>query len=549
MENNDDTATNDEPQTGLEANNGTLVTNWWSHRIALLWSKTWGKIVAVGVIVGIVASGIGLVVFLKSNLQEAERAKQSQRKFRVLVPLLASSQEYLRFMELALGERYDEEKYSKKVSRDFLNAIKASADYWFAEYKPVNESFFNKERVDFYHFPEGYDKETYKQAFERALLQAMHDNTEVVGVIGNVTSTVTQEYGKLCGGRETSPGIQEYGKLHEGNVRFPMILPLATATNVTHQLINNGVPAVLRLPPANEKQTKLISDFLLNQPGKAAVRALIVKDLTNLVYSTDLVDSFRTHFVLNPLETAQNIKILAPGAKSSLPFGRVLGVMPAGGETGAPFLYPAIDRLQPDALLLFGMTECALETLLQARASRLQSKYTILTDGSVDEYLIPRVVGILSQDQIKSIYLTFPLETPEHPCVKPVMSGLEEKDRRNLDMTHAIYVIDAAQIMLTVLEEKIVRQHDPRPASVSVAETIDKWRKDAERNRTKSIDIKFPCSDRKYIIDQFGNTTNIEYHIFRADFSKKSGIKGTINQVDVQWKHHEKCPCFDHKGR
>jgi hypothetical protein len=521
------------------------IKNWWQGVSRLT------KIISAGIaLIGLISAILGIRTWWQDDAKAQFAVKQAKRKFRVLVPLFASSQEYLRFMELGLGEWYDEEKYSKKVSRDFLNAIKASANNWFANYKPVKEMPFDKEKVDFYHFPEGYDEETYKKSFEMALQHAMHDGREVVGVIGNVTSTVTQEYGKLCGGKVVSSVIEEYGKLHEGNMKFPMILPLATATNVTHQLINSGVPAVLRLPPANEKQTKLISDFLLNQPGKAAVRALIVKDLSNLVYSTDLVDNFRTHFVLDPLETAQNIRRLAPNAQSSLPFGRILGVMPAGGERGAPFLYPAIERLQPDALLLFGMTECALETLLQADASRLQTKYTILTDGAVDEYLIPRVVGILSENQIKSIYLTFPLENPEHPCVNPVMSVLEEKDRRNLDMTHAIYVIDAAQIMLSVLEERIVKQGDARPASVSVAETIDKWRKEAERNKSKSIEIKFPCSDRKYIIDQFGNTTNIEYHIFRAEFSKRSMIKGTVNQIEVKWKHHEQCPCADHqKGR
>src|SRR5258708_4625176 len=449
----------------------TVLSPVFSKKVLRVPIKGWTILTGVLVLFG---GCIGVIQWNKWNDDAARleaRKKQNGRRFRVLVPLLASKEEYLRYIELK-DKRYDEfnNTFSRKVSRDVQNAVKAGEEAWFAKFKLRDGRTLSRDRVDFYFFPEGTDDETHEQAMAKAMDDAKKDGFEVVGVIGNVTSTATLGYGKLC-------GKEKYN--------LPMILPMATATNLTHSLRVSNVPAILRIPPANDKQAKLISDLLLTT-ANPALRTLIVKDLSNPVYSGDLVDSFRQSYVQKPLEKIERFESEFPGQRIPIQFGRILGVVPAGGDGGNPFMYSALQKVNPDALVLFGMTDFSLETIAQTRASGLKYRYLILTDGAVDEYLLPRLVSVLNDRQLRNTYLTFPLSVPMPQDLKKIMSVIGKNGRRNLEMTHALYVADAVQISLTILTTGIIEKDQTNSANHILTEGLKNWTAEAEKQHIDS---------------------------------------------------------------
>ena len=504
-----------------------------------------------------------------SYFQNEKKQTFDARKFRVLVPLQANTKEYLEYMKRDITVSYSStpynldglrKEYSSKVSKNILEMIIAANGHWFEENRKLT-----KERIDFYFFPEGTDSDenSYQRSFEKALVKAKYDDREIIALIGNVSSSVTKKYGEFCG-KDNIEITKENAKIlkdkeiklrkniDNGYIlpsKIPMLLPLATATSLTDDLRVSGVPALIRLPPANDKQAKFISDFLLNIKNKnsPALKAVIAKDLSNPVYSEDLVENFRANYVQQPLKDIQDMR-----AKTNLDltvpdnFGRILSVIPIGNKPGqfsSPFLYPTIKSLNPDTLIIFGMTNTSLETLAQTKASGLVFKYIILSDGAVDEYLVPRIASLVN-NQVQNIYLTFPL-----PCsipkeveriLSPTLQSTGIDIRQDFSLTHALYVADSAFIVLDLLEKIVNDESMPsEDGRILIGSSIKKWQDSATNETGNVIDVKFPKSDRSYKIDRFGNVINIDYHLFHAIIKNKS--RGTV--LDVDWVHDkEQCP-------
>ena len=546
----------------------------------------------LGSIVGGLFALIGVYasyIEIDNRKQAGEEKKQQQQiaesKFRVLVPLQASSKEYLDFMQMEPGASYDQDgkngEFSSKVAQNIRDSIKAAYLAWFA----LPDKKLSKEKIDFYFFPEGFDDKSYSRAFERALVEAHLAGRKVIALIGNASSSATQKYGEFCGmqyielSAESKKLLNERGKnyielsaeskklldeLTESgkpkamvlDSKISMLLPLATATSLTHSLRVDGVPAALRLPPANDRQAKFIADFLLKPvtpaaendkqvKNPAAIRTIVVKDLSNPVYSEDLLEGFRENYVQQPLAEYEKYKSLYPDSKPPNNFGRILSVMSVGGKPGnlsTPFLYPMMTELKPEALVIFGMTNTSLETLAQVKASKLNFKYIILTDGAVDEYLISRIASMVDPAQLKNIYLTFPL-----PCVMPTALDtiLQQKfgmgRKRDFELTHALYVTDSTFIVLSMLE-KLAQAGWSKPAKQFVEETITEWRDSAKGSSSKAIIAEFLPSKRDYMIDHFGNTTNLDYHLYRVEVPK--GLSDSNHgRSNIKWIHAlEMCP-------
>lgn len=496
---------------------------------------------AVAGLTGLTA--FGLIFFLGDRWQ-------AQRKYRVLVPLYAGNQEYLDFIGKYNG-RFPISEFQRKVSIDTLYALEAGKSAWFRQY-PQDKNL-KSENFDFYYFPEGYDEPSYKAAFEKAMSVADEEDVEVIAAIGHVTSTATKAYASF------------YGKQ-----RLPLIMPMATATDLTNYLRGTWrVPAILRLVPTNAKQSELLSSFLLNN---GAYRVIIAKDLSNPAYSGDLVEGFRTHFVTQPFEIQRKKKPADNRPMFLVNHGEIVAVIPAGGESGAPVTYPEIKEMTSDAFVMIGMTNFSLETLAQARASSVNAKFTVFTDGAIDEDLLPRVNSLLSdanknrriiRDRIPVkgiIYISFPLD-------EPMPKQLEEKifnqfhewggPPRNLAMTHSLYVVDAAQIVLQLIKGSVADQGYSLFASArgAVADKIEEWNK---KNVT-SENFSTYDPQRKYKLDTSGNALNIEYHLYRAslpgvterdikefadDKTKGYAIK---RWASIAWVHDEACPAPSHK--
>lgn len=502
--------------------------------------------------------GVGVVSLYSSGADWL----QSRRKYRILVPLYASSQEYLDYMGIKDGH-YPKGNIKRKVSVDTIFALEAAKDAWFEVERNKNLKSITPDNVNFYYFPEGYDETSYEAAFNKAMETAKNDEVEVVGVIGHVTSTVTHAYGRFYG-RE----------------RLPLVLPLSTATDLTNYLRGTcKVPAVLRLPPSNDKQAELISKFLSDQQ---ALRVILVKDLSNPEYSDDLIEGFRNHFVSEPFESQRKIAKSERRPMYLVDHGQILAVLPTGGSTGMPIMYPGLKELNADALVLASMTAASYEALAQARTEGVAAKFTILTDGAIDEDLLPRVNRLISNDELQSevkarmktvlwqppkvpiegkIYITFPLDEPLPKVLyEEVLKNFHRLDgelgERNLEMTHTQYAVDAAQILLSTLKTEVAEAgyswlQEPRDA---ISAKINKWN---DAKITEKLVFSYD-ENRRYNLDGAGNTLQIPYHLYTAtlpgltaenkdaffDAKANNQAKEKLKEywAGVKWVHDPSCP-------
>lgn len=509
-------------------------------------SQLSSKIKVTAVVLGIVTiAGTAFTIYQVRKDSQKEKADQIQanRRFRILVPLFASNQEYLNYMKLPAHAKYRIEDLSRKVSSDTAKTVNAARSAWLKSPNGVSlSSSFPADKVDFYFYPEGTNDDSYRRAYLKALDEAKNDGYEPVAIMGHVTSTVTLACGDIY--RKITQENNEKAKSEDDKeklIPLPMILPLSTATSLTYSLSLNDGPAVVRLPPANDRQTELISDFL---NFKRANRVTIVKDLSNTIYSDDLIDSFHSHFVDEPF---RNKSLLD---QFQVQHGEILATVPAGGTSGEPFLHTGISSIRGDALLLFAMTEVSLETIAEARAIGFTAKYTLLTDGAIDEHLIPRANALISGQgraragvvpDSNTLYLTFPLDEPLPGKLKGVLAEVPESntqssvsdpdDPKNLSMTHAIYVTDAVQILLTILYRNLMIAKNPSPGRDVISSIFHDWQ------RGGKIDgVSFSYDpERIYQIDAFGNSINMKYHLFKAILP--GIVKGKLDLKAFKWVH------------
>jgi hypothetical protein len=476
-------------------------------------------------ILGIIASITSLIGLIFGALSWMTPAAATHpRKYRILVPLQANSSEYSAYMQRE-GNVTFEGRYTNKASQNIREIVNAAQKQWLAD--PNQRVLPGKDDIDFFCFPEGHEgeKESFERAFDHALKAAKAADREVVAVLGNVSSTSTLKYGDFC-----------------GTHKLPMILPLATATNLLHELGVRKVPAVLRLPPPNDKQAQVISDFLLNQ--KNIQQTVVVKDLTNDAWSRDLVDNFRESYVQKPLSD--------PKAREAGKFGHIISVVPVGGPETQPFLYSILGGSpQEDALLVIGMTNASVETLTQAKTSNANYTYTILTDGAVDEYLDRQIISIQGEKALHNLYLAFPV-----PCVMPeALKGyIKAGPSLNVDdfkMTHALYVADGAYIIMSMLNNGLKDNAEASGRQI-IIDAIDKLRSDAKQRENdmlargelpkepvgQPINFTLPFNidgSRQYIIDKAGNNINASYYLFNI-------VAAPTGKSSIDWKRAKDMP-------
>ncbi len=481
------------------------------HRDIHHWSAVLTIVLAVPVVIGFLLSAYNWAT---------TKPTPPFKKYRVMVPLQANSSEYSAFMQTEGPDATFEGRYTNKASQNIREIVKAAKKQWFADPNVNRAALPTSDDIDFFSFPEGHEgeKESYERAFHHAIKAAKDAQREVIAVLGNVSSTSTLKYGEFC-----------------GKYKLPMILPLATATNLLHELGVRKVPAVLRLPPPNDKQAKAVSDFLLQRDIQQTV---VIKDLTNDAWSRDLVDNFRENYVQRPLSDQE--------ARKAGKFGQIISVVPVGGPETQPFIYPILSGSEQDALLVIGMTNASVETLTQAKASKANFTYTILTDGAVDEYLDTQIISIQGKESLHNLYLSFPV-----PCVLPealksyidVEAGLKVADFK---MTHALYVADGAFIIMSMLNNGLKDNADASGRQI-IVDAINKLKSDAKQSEDERmargepqrdpvgqliiLPLPFNSSEnRKYVIDKTGNNTNASYYLFNIVAGSSAG------RTAIDWK-------------
>lgn len=497
----------------------------------------YGKLGLFSIIAGI----IGLPMAFFAVTFDSCKTVPSPRNFTVLVPLAATSSEYNAFIEN--GEYKG--KYNNKASQNIRDILEVS----FTEWKKNNpNSPFD---IEFFCFPEGYadDRTSFEQAFNKALKITKDKKREVVASLGNISSTSTLEYGNFCGRKDQ---------------QIPMILPLATATNLTKSLALKKVPAVLRLPPTNDKQSAVISQFLFDNE---VYKSVVVKDLSNETYSSDLIEGFRENYVQNPLGKKDS-------SQKEISFGEILGTIPASGKETPPFLYKELGG-KDNGLIVAGMTNSAIEILAQINASGAIYKRIVLTDGAVDEYLGERIMkiqaGSKAEKNIESVpnaeektsteqgfenlYLSFPSPcTMNQSLEKYIENDARLKEKQiDFEMTHSLYVADAAYIILSELKRAISNGSTKEGKFIltSFIEKLKETAKTREKDNVDKgdyksiagdkIDLELPFNnidERRYIIDKNGNNIAANYYLYKM--SKKSD--GKIKWIPVMLAKSELPP-------
>lgn len=409
----------------------------------------WTWIVALAALVGL---------FSVSILDVPDRLLP--KTYAILVPVYTTAEEYQTFMRAeSLKDALQLKPYAREISEEFRKAVELAKTRWEASERASDLAA----RTVFLFFPEGVgdrDSGTYQSAFDHALTLAKRANAKVAGAIGHVTSTATEIYAPLYARENLS-----------------LILPLATATSLMDTLASRGVEAI-RLVPNNRRQAESLARFLLNggQPRPVSLaarerwpRAVVVADMSNPAYSTDLLREFRDQFCRSPLVNAK---------EWDAPHGQILASIPAGSP-GVPALAAAdLQSLRPDALVVLGMTEVALESLAQAEAAGLKARFTLMTDGAIDDYLLQRIHAIqrsapsgadpCDDGLAKELESKSAGEAPDSSELVPGAGRLilsfpmSETDRQTLqtldlspryEMSHSLYVMDAATLMLAALDD------------------------------------------------------------------------------------------------
>lgn len=405
------------------------------------------------------------------------------REYRILVPLYSTSAEYLDFMNGV--DMQSSTSYSRKAARDVVLTINATKAAWL---KGKEDALSLDRRIEFFFFPEGTNDNEYRAAFGKAT----DTDRTVVAAIGHVTSTVTMAYGKLY-----------------GEAGIPLVAPMATATDVPHSLRSEyGVPAVLRLPPSNKAQAEFLAACLLKAGD---LSSLILRDLSNPTYSLDLVAQFRTPFVRGPIE-----------AKSE-DIGRILGVAPIGDSQTPLLVDPNLALLGPSAILFFGMTEPSLEALIQLSVANVKADRLVFTDGAVDESLRLRLRNLVSSKVLrdsaylagKKVYMTFPLPQPLAENVDSLVRGgfLRNVQPEELEMTHATYILDAAQVLLILMRDEVLKSGYPWRAKKLMSLRLNKFSE--QPAQLVHGDLMY-YQGVAYYVDPVGSTTDRRYYLYSA---------------------------------
>lgn len=446
------------------------------------------------------------------------RARVFPQKYTILVPLYSTTDEYLRFM------RGESPEFSREIATEVLAAVDLAKANWVNSVEAQQSDRVElMSRVEFFFFPEGVSDASYPRAFQRAMEIQKERDREVVASIGHVTSTATENYAALY-----------------ADENLPLVLPLATATSLIDSLSSQGVEAV-RLVPNNRKQAQRIARFLLGREtdlkegwgvdGDHLPRVIVATDMSNSTYSSDLLDEFRNYFSRLPFKESQRY------ARGGVRHGQILASIPLGANSTGTLMASSLRELSPDALVLFGMTELALEVMAQAEAAGATAPLAVMTDGAIDDYLLPRVDAIRSEGRrIRSIQangteppvagekmivtgldrllLSFPMSQDDWQRWETISTTTQPR------MSHGLYVMDAAQILIDAIkryeEGSLLTQRNPRRF---IASEFRRWKQEGSITATLTHG-----RSRQYRIDSRGENLKDCYHLWGIEENDKGNL-------------------------
>jgi hypothetical protein len=134
------------------------------------------------------------------------------------------------------------------------------------------------------------------------------------------------------------------------------------------------------------------------------------------------------------------------------------------------------------------------------------------------------------------IYMPFPLECPLPERLQSVLKKVLNK--RNLEMTHAQYVVDAVHIILTILYENVVTADykQTKNARKIIGEIMDDYVSHDQ------IPVMFKGDAKPYGLDNYGSCNSVDYHLYSVELPGDLADLKNEDLEKAKWDHDKDCP-------
>ncbi len=323
--------------------------------------------------------------------------------------------------------------FEDKISNDIVQTL-SNAKSAFDLKNQVRD-----EKVKFVTYPEGRNADERLQIARAQIAQAASEKRPVVAIIGHTTSQATLD---------TSSVYADNG--------ISVLIPYATKSGIAEEVSRPGangkrVPRALAFPPSNKSQAKSIADFLRDRGARSIV---VFRDAANRAYSDDcanelvkILENDATADGKNPIEVVADVAV--------------------GGEFGRWYNTQDVTLANADAYVIISMAKPSLEIVRQVVRSPFPTwpKFIVLTDGAIDDYLVPRISRTLQthicippckKDEEK--FMKFPpvyIFFPESDVQPKGYEAIFKQGNGVRGLSHSAYLTDAIFVAYAVARDTL----------------------------------------------------------------------------------------------
>lgn len=400
------------------------------------------------------------------------------------------------------GPYNPKEPYEQKISNDIATTIENAR----LEFE-VRNADVDRTRFEFLHYVEGTDADERRRIAREQVQRAAAAGRPVVCVIGHTTSQATLD---------AAPVYAEF--------KIPVLMPYATKTGIAEDVARLrvdgcSIPRALAFPPPNKTQAESLARFLRHHK----IRSVIVfRDATNRAYSDDCANELVRLLEVDVPADAQPIE--------------VIGDVAVGGTSGQWYVTDAVKAANADAYVVVAMTKPSLEIVRQVTRSAATPKFILLTDGAIDENLIPRIAGSITATTKRTrangaarlpesvdettlsgppVYISFP-ESEVRPLGYDKIFA-RDKERSIKGLSHSAYLADAVFLAYGVAAGALRNGATSRRVRAIYVRELDRVmnRSDAGGSILGAFSAN---GERIYKFDTSGSrTAGTEYTIYRID--------------------------------
>ena len=359
-----------------------------------------------------------------------------------------------------------DEPYQDKISNDVLHTIRNACLAFEDEHRDIP---WLRDNIVFRDYVEGKDKDERIATAEKQIKMAANDGRPVVAVIGHTTSQATLD---------AAPAYARH--------QLPVLMPYATRTGIAAEVCQvtsdkERVPRALSFPPSNKVQAKSIAAFLM-KPSRGVHSVVLFRDAANHAYSDDCGSE-----LLKILESDTS----GPG---NTPRVEIVGDIAVGGADGHWYVSQDVVNARADAFVVIAMTKPSLEIVRQVARSdpRGWPKMIVLTDGAIDDNLIPRItpavktpdstINVEGREVAKPfprVFIAFPESDVQPGGYELVFTTPKAGGKPVTGLSHAAYLADCIYLAYSTAAAilKKGRVKDAPHTFVDALDSSIKWGK------------------------------------------------------------------------